>query len=591
VQFLAGDMLEVSRTALKRIYVLGMLYQLTHQTKWSIRARDEMLAAAAFPDWHPEHFLDTAEMTHAMSIGYDWCFDALDANEREKIANSILELGLKPGLEAISSKKYFWVDERHSNWNIVCCGGLLMGVLALEEKEKSPDGRRRINKSRDDKLQPLAQACLRRLQQFTHGWEDGDWCEGPSYWSYCTIYAATSIDALDTSLGFDFNVSDRHGFRRAGDFFIDLIGPTQQTFNFADASSEVRNSPQLFWFARRYKLPYLAYEERYLMQNANNKLDPRDLIWFSSEGSEKDLNSRPLRNEYSGITQLVSMRSRRSVDPKRDDALFVAVKGGDNATHHAHLELGTFVFDAIGCRWVSQLGMENYDLPGFFDTSNGAASARWKYYRTRTEGQNTVVIDNENQDVTAKGLLIKEDRNKQAMVERDGNGDTGNSYSESPTATSMAACTQTSMNDFMSADLDLHQAYASRGINAFRRKLSLLKNPPALQVDDEISGVRPFSAVWQIHTRAKVDIKDGKAILQIGDKKLLIEILSPSNTSFEVSEVKLASPQVLTDGTRKLSVKLPEPQSHVHFRILLIPDKTLDRSEVSSISTMRKPKG
>jgi hypothetical protein len=566
VQFTTGDLLEVSRTALKRIYVLAMLYQLTHESKWGKRAREEMLAAAAFPSWHPDHFLDTAEMTHAMSIGYDWCFDAMDSNERKTIANAIFELGLRPGLEALPSKKYFWVDEPHSNWNIVCCGGLLMGVLALWKESEQP---------RDDQLETLANDCIRRMHKFTSGWEDGDWCEGPSYWNYGTIYAATSMDALETSLGTDFNISDRYGFGCAGNFFIDLIGPTQQIFNFADASIEVRNSPQLFWFARRYKLPYLAYEERYLMENANNKLDPRDLIWFSNEGTEKDLNSRPLKNEYHGITQLVSMRSERGADPKHDDALFVAVKGGDNATHHSHLELGTFVFDASGCRWVSQLGMENYDLPGFFDTSKGAASPRWKYYRTRTEGQNTVVIDNENQDVRARGMINKQENNQQGAIKQESKGDAKSGSS---------GCTKnTSMDTSMDAELNLNEAYASRGITQFTRKVSLLKNPPALQVDDQLSGSRPFNAVWQIHTKAKVDITNGKAILQIGDKKLFIHILSPSNAIFEVSDVKLAAPQVSTDGIRKLSIKVPELQTHVHFRILLVPNKALDRFALRDI--------
>ena len=552
VKFTTGDLLEVSRTALKRIYILGMLYQLSHEAKWSKRAREEMLSAAAFPSWHPDHFLDTAEMTHALSIGYDWCFDALDSNERKTIADAIFELGLKPGLEAFSTKKYFWVDEPHSNWNIVCCGGLLMGALAVIEE---------FGKLRNDQVHTVAQACISRMHKFTN-WQDGDWCEGPSYWNYGTIYAATAIDALETALGTDFNISDRVRFSRAGDFFLDLIGPTQQTFDFADASSEVRNSPQLFWFARRYKLPYLAYEERYLMENANNKLDPRDLIWFSNEGTKADFDSRPLKHEYLGITQLVSMRSARGVDPKHDDALFVAVKGGDNSTHHAHLELGTFVFDARGCRWVSQLGMENYDLPGFFDTGKGANSPRWTYYRTRTEGQNTVVIDNANQDVRAKGFIDKNGTNKADTNKPDTNKPDTNKTDANKTDTSE-----------LSAELNLSDAYASRGVTQFTRKVSLLKNPPALQVDDEIFGSRPFNPIWQIHTKAKVDVADGKATLQIGEKKLFVRVLSPEKATLKVTEVNLASPQVSTAGIRKLSISLVGPESHAHFRILLIPDR------------------
>jgi hypothetical protein len=34
-----------------------------------------MLAAAAFSDWNPSHFLDVAEMTAALAIGYDWLYE------------------------------------------------------------------------------------------------------------------------------------------------------------------------------------------------------------------------------------------------------------------------------------------------------------------------------------------------------------------------------------------------------------------------------------------------------------------------------------------------------------------------------------
>ena len=30
------------------------------------------VSGPVFPDWNPKEFLDTAEMTHAVAIGYDW---------------------------------------------------------------------------------------------------------------------------------------------------------------------------------------------------------------------------------------------------------------------------------------------------------------------------------------------------------------------------------------------------------------------------------------------------------------------------------------------------------------------------------------
>src|SRR5215471_5147152 len=78
---------------------------------------------------------------------------------------------------------------------------------------------------------------------------------------------------------------------------------------------------------------------------------------------------------------------------------YVAFKGGNNAANHAHLDLGTFVLDALGERWASDLGSDDYGLPDYF------GKLRWSYYRTRTEGHNTLLIDGANQDASAKAML------------------------------------------------------------------------------------------------------------------------------------------------------------------------------------------
>ena len=52
---------------------------MTSEKKYLNRAVKEMLAVSAFSDWNPSHFLDVAEMTMAVSIGYDWLYDGLSA--------------------------------------------------------------------------------------------------------------------------------------------------------------------------------------------------------------------------------------------------------------------------------------------------------------------------------------------------------------------------------------------------------------------------------------------------------------------------------------------------------------------------------
>src|SRR5262249_51536617 len=81
----SGRMLTTSRDAQKRITFLAAMYRMDGDRRYFDRVRDEMLAVAKFGDWDPAHFLDTAEMTAAMALGYDWLFDALSAPERATI--------------------------------------------------------------------------------------------------------------------------------------------------------------------------------------------------------------------------------------------------------------------------------------------------------------------------------------------------------------------------------------------------------------------------------------------------------------------------------------------------------------------------
>jgi len=83
----------------------------TNDVKYFNRAEKEMLAVSAFSDWHPEHFLDVAEMTMAVSIGYDWLYNSLSAGSKELIKNAIIEKGLKPSLDP---KNNSWLKVTHN---------------------------------------------------------------------------------------------------------------------------------------------------------------------------------------------------------------------------------------------------------------------------------------------------------------------------------------------------------------------------------------------------------------------------------------------------------------------------------------------
>ena len=64
-----------SSTALSRAVLLASDNRLDDAVK-------ELEAAAHFTNWNPRHFLDTAEMTHAFAIGYDWLYEAWTPAQR-----------------------------------------------------------------------------------------------------------------------------------------------------------------------------------------------------------------------------------------------------------------------------------------------------------------------------------------------------------------------------------------------------------------------------------------------------------------------------------------------------------------------------
>ncbi|MCW5981551.1 MAG: heparinase II/III family protein [Bryobacteraceae bacterium] len=371
-------LLAQSRLCLDRVYLLGLLYRLDGDRKYLERALAELRAAAAFPDWNPSHFLDTAEMSHAFAIGYDWLYKSLSEDDRAWIREALVSKGLRVA-QAHYEKGAWWAAVEH-NWNQVCNGGIGIGALAVAGDH--PD---------------LARDILRRAREnLPHALAsyapDGGWAEGPGYWHYATRYTAYFLAALETALGTDFGLSASEGFDRAGHFRVYFCGPSGRTFNYADASDTVGTAAEMFWLARKFSQPVYAWHEQRRLERA----EVLDLVWFREEAQSPAEARWPLDAYFRGV-DVAFLRSSWD-DP---DAIFVGVKGGDNKVNHSQLDLGTFVLDAGGTRWAIDLGPDDYNLPQYF------GALRWTYYRMRTESHNTVLIDGENQDRSAAAPVVE----------------------------------------------------------------------------------------------------------------------------------------------------------------------------------------
>lgn len=498
-----------SRRCLDRVYTLATAYRLEGDRRYAERAIEEMLAAARFPNWNPSHFLDTAEMTHALAVGYDWLFEVLTTEQRQTIREAILRRGLQEG-EKIYRRGGWWTDTQY-NWNQVCNGGMTIGALVLADQEP---------KLAAYIVHQAVQSVQRAMKEYA---PDGAWAEGPGYWNYAASYNVWMLAALETALGTDFGLSKIPGFSLAGDFRIHTLGPTGQTFNFADAGSGAGAAPCMFWLARKFNQPWYAWHEReVVLQHVARRPTAMHLWWYDAR--PKPAGSLPLARHFRHA-DVVLMRSGWD-DPR---AVFVGFKAGDNKVNHSHLELGTFVLDADGVRWALDLGADDYNLPGYFGRQ------RWTYYRLATEGQNTLWIDRQNQNPKAVAPII-------AFA---------------------------SQGDRHFAVADLSAAYAGL-VGKARRGVALLGRQALVQ--DEIEQSEGRTIQWQMHTKAKIELQGREAALRQAGRTLQLRILEPSGAAFEKVFGNPPPPQRQEPEVSKLVVVLKGQKEPLRLAVLFQPE-------------------
>ncbi|MEI7730467.1 MAG: PA14 domain-containing protein [Verrucomicrobiota bacterium] len=523
-----GTILNVSRSVLDRMQKLGLVWQITGDTNFSERAWAELAAVAAYPDWHPAHYLDTAEMTHAFAIGYDWMYNYWSQSRRDTIRNAIITNGLNQSLN-IYTNMNDWSASTANNWNLVCNGGMIMGALAVGTENES-----------------LAEYIVLRavtsatavMKHYTA--DNGGWYEGPGYWDYTTDYNTRLMAALESALGTDFGLSDTKTAWETGLFAMGMVGPNKLCFNFADAGAGNMAGPQLFWVSRRYNRPEIAWYQR-----TNASPEVLDLLWYDARGSNQVSSGIATDFHYRGPTgttsfspaDAVTLRTRWS-DP---DATFVGFKSGEIGASHGHLDGGSFVLDALGRRWAHDMGGDDYALPGYFSIPQ-----RWTYYRLRAEGHNTLVINpdaNADQNTGAKPPVI--------LFETEPN----------PERSALVA-------DLTSA-YDITRVW--RGIQLFNQRRWVL-------VQDELQATN--ATVWwfmhiQTNEAPQLDLDGSAAMLTQGTDRLWVKILSGGGTFVLSNAVPLpTSPQLTNQNAnatmQKLAIKLTGV-TNTTLAVLMVP--------------------
>lgn len=377
-----GTILGISNSVESRMYYLGLAWWLTNDAQYAERAWSELEAAAAFPDWHPAHYLDTAEMTHAFAIGYDWFYNYWTPSRRDTIRNAIITKGLNVGLGQYTSNAW-WTQSTANNWNVVCNGGMTLGALAVGTESESLV---------EDILNRALNSVRAVLVHFTT--DAGNWYEGPGYWGYTNEYGTRMCAGLEWVLGSDFAVSNTRNYGEAPLSPIFANGSSNIIFNYSDAGAGgPARGAEFAWFARRFGQPLYNWWHN----QSGSGGGALGALWqvdsaasLVASGTVPDFAFHGESGTGFNPQEMVTLRGTWS-DSR---ATWVGVKAGEAGASHGNLDAGTFVVDALGKRWFHDLGGDDYALPGYFsDTPNATSTDRWDYYRMRGEGQNTLILD------------------------------------------------------------------------------------------------------------------------------------------------------------------------------------------------------
>ncbi|AQT66997.1 Heparinase II/III-like protein [Anaerohalosphaera lusitana] len=511
-------LLHISRDCMNRVHNLALAYRWTGETKYADKAIDNMLTVCDFPDWNPSHFLDTAEMSNAVGTGYDWLYHYMDEKTRKKIRSGLIKLGLDPAIELYDKDKAWWTKSAF-NWNQVCNGGLTVGALAVADTH--PQKAEQIIKKAVETF-PLA------LRTYS---PDGAWGEGPGYWHYATMYTVFGLASMQTALGTDFGLTNIEGLDDSALFPIYTTGPTGIYVNFADAGERSRRRPMacMFWLAGKY--------DRQLYYNAEHKevqkgrADPGHVMWYAPQKPTDEKVS--LDKHFDGKVPVITMRSAWE-DP---DALFLSIKTGYNQVNHGHLDLGNFEIEALGLRWARDLGRDDYNLPGYWNSRKGGT--RWTYYRLNSLSHSVPLLAGEGQDPTGKAHFIDVELN----------------------------CDQPC------AVLDMSSAYSDHA-KRVRRGIALpngRKGPVLIQDEYYIPNDKPTDVVWAMTTDADIKLNGSEATLTLKGEKMIARIISPSNAAFSKESAAQQPPEKDNKGVSRLLVKLDQPSGKTTIAVSLAP--------------------
>jgi hypothetical protein len=376
---------------------------------------------------------------------------------------------------------------------------------------------------------------------------DGAYPEGYGYWGYGTSFNVAFLSAVEKALGTDRELSASPGFLKTAGFLQHMLAPSNVCYNWGDCGARGNLNPAMFWFAAKNNDPSLLWMERKFLETddfsglARQQFLPLLMIW--GKDIPLDQIQPPASKVWLGQGKNPVYLMRTSwTDP---DAIYLGFKAGSPSVNHAHMDVGSFIMEANGIRWVSDFGSQNYESlesKGMYIFGRTQDAERWTIFRLNNYAHSTLTINDELQRVEG---YAKIDRHAE-------------------------------QENFMFAVSDISAVYNGQLKKAVRG--TGIKDAKYIVVRDEVeTAEKPAKVRWNLVTPAEVELGERGAMLTKNGHTLYMKVQGPDNiimktwSTAPTNDYDAENPGTIMVG---FECELPANSSQ-DFEVLLIPEKEL----------------
>lgn len=397
-------MLVKARKSLQRLWNFSYAWKMTGEQKYLDQVNAYLKAICSFPDWNSQrHFLDTGEWALGVAIAYDWCYSDLDFETRALVHKSLRE----NAIEKAFTKDAYNFETSEGNWNSVCYCGCVAAAIAIYEKDKSVAAQM-IEKAVENN----------RFVLGSYG-PDGIYPEGYSYWKYGTEFEVIMLSAMEKVWGNAAGLDNYPGLDKTGEFMLYAVTPSEKTFNYSDNTIYTDYQYAQWYFARKFNRPELLVRECQVIDSgtyASTSYMTRCLPFVAciiSSWEFSDKISYPEKALFSGLGNkpLVIVRTAWENTP---EARYLGAIGGYAKQSHAHMDAGSFIYEAGGVRWSNDIPYQGYvPLEDLIAAAGGhfwnmeQSSLRWQAYRWNNRAHSTLTVNDKDHFVNAPGAVLE----------------------------------------------------------------------------------------------------------------------------------------------------------------------------------------